>query len=168
MDIYLQILVGLLFFQYFLLASYENFLDYMNLQRYLSIIISVLTIFPIYFLCVKFVGEKSALVGATLFVVDPRIITNSILGITDASFIFLVATTLLFTLSKNNKLIYASFGLAALSAIVRYEGLLLIIPLSIVVFLKFKKDLKIIPKYLVAIFIFLIIIVPMGYIRVDT
>ena len=65
--------------------------DFMTLnfvQRILSIIISTFTIIPIYYLCKEFVNKKFAVIGSILFVLDPRIINNSILGVTESIYIF--------------------------------------------------------------------------------
>ena len=59
------------FFHFF---NSENFLEYMDLQRYITIIISVTTIIPVYILCRKFCGNELSLFGASLFVFQPRII----------------------------------------------------------------------------------------------
>ena len=67
----------------------ENFLDYMELQRYVTILISVTTIIPIFILCRKFCGSVLSLFGALLFVFQPRIIENSLTGLTEPLFIFI-------------------------------------------------------------------------------
>ena len=78
-----------IFFYFF---NSENFLDYMALQRCVTIIISVITIIPVFILCRKFCGNGLSLLGASLFVFQPRIIENSLLGITDPLFILLELT----------------------------------------------------------------------------
>ena len=61
----------------------------MMLQRYVTIIISVATIIPVFILCRKFCGNELSLLGALLFVFQPRIIENSLSGLTDPLFILL-------------------------------------------------------------------------------
>ena len=53
---------------FFYFFNSENFLDYMALQRYVTIIISVATIIPVFILCRKFCGNELSLLGASLFV----------------------------------------------------------------------------------------------------
>lgn len=146
----------------------DNFLEYMYLQRSLSIAISVLTIIPVYLLCNRFFDKKYSMVGASLFVFEPRIIQNSILGITEPLAILLSTSAIFLFLSKNIKIIYASFGVAALAALVRYEIFLLIFPLSIMFFLRFRKEKNVILKYFFALAIFVLVLLPMAYIRYNT
>ncbi len=152
---------------FFYIIPSDNVLDYMATQRMLSIIISTITIFPVYLLCRRFIGKFYSIIGASLFVLDPRLIINSILGITEASYLLLGIISLFFFLSKNMKIIYLSFGTVALFALVRYEGILIIIPFSIMFFIRFKGK-KNIPKYFLALGVFVLVLLPMTAIRIDT
>ena len=70
-------------------TNYDDPLFLMELQRSLSIFISVATIIPIYSLCRRFFNQSYSLVGASLFLFQPHIIINSSLGITEPLFLFL-------------------------------------------------------------------------------
>lgn len=153
---------------FFSLYRSENFLDYMELQRYVSMTISVVTIVPLYFLLREFFDKSVATVGTTFFAFEPRLIQNSLLGITEPFFILLGTLTLLLFLSKNSKAIYASFGMAALFTIVRYEGFLLLFALSAMFFVKHKIKTKSLKQYFILLTIFLMIILPMMYVRTIT
>ena len=150
---------------FFSLFNSDDFLDYMNLQRSLSIIISVSTIIPVYLLCTRFFKKQYAILGSILFAFEPRLILNSTLGISEPLFIMLGTISLYFFLSKKWMYIYLSFVIAALYTLVRYEGLLLIVPLSIIFLIRFRKDKKVVLKYLVVISLFVLILLPMMYIR---
>ena len=106
---------------WFSIISLENSLDYMQMQRIISVILSALTIIPVYFLCRKFFDEKISLVGGALFAFDPRIIMNSVLGITEPLFIILGISSLVIFLKYGRKEIILSFILAALCTMVRSE-----------------------------------------------
>ena len=153
-------------FFYFFPSS--NIQDFMDLQRWLTVTISVLTIIPVYLLCGRFFEKKYAIIGAAFFVFDPRMIQHSLLGLTETSFILLGATALFLFLSKHDKAIYASFAVLGLFALVRYEGLLLALPFSVLYFARFKLKKRTILKYLFAIAIFLLILLPMAHIRIET
>ena len=153
---------------FFSLFSSENFLEYMSLQRYVTIIISVVTIIPVFILCRKFCGNELSLLAASLFVFQPRIIENSLLGITEPLFILLELTCLVLFLQNNFKFKYLSFGFLALACLVRYEAVFLIIPLSIFFLLKCRSDKKNILRYFIAISIFLLVLLPMVSVRMDT
>ena len=153
---------------FFYFFNSENFLDYMVLQRYVTVIISVATIIPVFILCRKFCGNELSLLGASLFVFQPRIIENSLLGVTEPLFILLELTCLVLFLQNDLKFKYLSFAFLALACLVRYEGVVLIIPLSIL-FLRINKiDKKNIPRYFIAISIFLLVLLPMVFVRMDT
>jgi hypothetical protein len=142
----------------FSIVPSNEMLELMNVQRIMSSIISVLTAIPIYFICKIFFKKNIAILGAVLFLFDPRIIENSVLGITDPLFIFFITLTIMFLFIKESKFFYLSFIFVALAGFTRYEGLLLIIPLVISFFLRknFKK-LTII-KFGIGIILFISII----------
>ena len=145
---------------WFSVISLENSFEYMQMQRVLSILLSSLTIIPIYFLCRKFFEEKISLVGAALFAFEPRIILNSILGITEPLFIILGISSLLIFLKYGKKEIILAFILASFTTIVRSEGIFLVITLSILFFIKYKFSKEILKTYLPALIIFLLILTP--------
>ncbi len=91
---------------FFSIFQSNNLLDYMNLQKAVSLSISVLTTIPVYLLCTRFFSKQYSILGALLFVIDPRIIQNSLLGITEPLNIFLLTLSLYFFLSKKDKFIY--------------------------------------------------------------
>ncbi len=140
----------------------------MTLQRLLSVLISVLTIIPVYLLIRRFFEPKYALIGVILFVFDPRIIQNSLLGITEPLYIILVTLSFFFFLSNRIIMIYLSFGIAALATQIRYEGIMLFFIISIMFFVRQRKEKRIIIKYAVALTIFVIVLLPMAYVRTVT
>lgn len=150
---------------FFMSTNPSNFFDLVNIQRLVSISLSVLTIIPIYLICKEYFDYRIALLGSAIFCFEPRIIANSILGVSEPLFIFLGSLTLACILNKNPKLDYAGFFVAALFTLVRYEGILILIPLSIFWFVKNKKNVS---RYLILITIFLIVLFPMSIIRIDT
>ncbi len=145
-------------------------LELMNIQRVMSVIISTLTIIPVYFLCRRFFSQNLSLLGVCIFVFEPRIVINSLLGITDPLYIFLIASSLALFLSKNKNFIFLSFVCVALSILVRYEGIIWFCVLSVLFFIHYKTEFnyKIILKYGIIILICILIIFPMLQIRTDT
>jgi 4-amino-4-deoxy-L-arabinose transferase-like glycosyltransferase len=146
---------------FFTLFDSKDIFTLMEIQRVLSVIISILIAVPTYFLCKKFVARKFALVGVSLIVFDPRLMINSFLGVTDALYILLVTTSLILILSSNKKIIYFSFVLVAFATITRGEGLIIFLLLSTIFLIKFRKDrYKIFLKYFIALGIFMLIVLP--------
>ena len=152
----------------FQLMDSNNFMDYHNMQRFVGVVFSVATIFPVYFLCSRYFKKSYSLLGAALFLFEPRLIQNSFLGTPESMYIFLTALLLFLFLSTNFKKIYLAFGIVALVALVRYEGLLMIIPISTVFFIRFRKQKKDLIKYGICISIFILVLIPMAYLRNDT
>ncbi len=109
-----------------------------------------------------FLKKSYSLLGATLFIFEPRLIQNSFIGTPESMYIFLMALLLFLFLSSNFKKIYLAFGIAALLAITRYEGLLMIIPLSVVFFIRFRRQKKDLIKYIICISIFILILIPVA------
>ena len=145
----------------------ENFIDYMNLQRVISVIISGVTIIPIYFICKKFFSEYYSLIGAIIFAFEPRIIINSTLGISEPLYILAISLGILLFLSSNKKIIYSSFGFFAWATIIRPEGQFWFVAFSIIYFLRFRKCSKDLIKYVLPLLIFALVLSPIVYHRVQ-
>ncbi len=151
---------------FFSVNSSDNILDYMNTQRILSTVLSSLTIFPLFFLCKKFFLNKYSLLGSLFFIFDPRLIINSLQGITEPIYFLIVISIILFSFSDSKKFYYISFGLAAILSLIRYEGLIILVPLTIIYFWKFKINKKSILKYGLCILIFILVLFPMVEARI--
>jgi hypothetical protein len=148
---------------FFSIFESHNFMELTYLQRFLTISISVLTIIPVYLLCNRFVDKKFAIIGAALFIFDPRIIINSLLGISEPIYILFGTLSLFLFLSKRYTVILISFFTLGLFSIIRYEGFLILIPFIIIFFLRFRKDKKIIQKTFLVVGVFFITIFPMAF-----
>ena len=152
---------------WFSLVNLDSSFDYMQFQRILSIIISSLITIPVYFLCKKFFNNKISLIGAALFAFEPRIILNSILGITESLFILIGISSLVIFLRYDRKGILIAFTLASFATIVRSEGIFLLITISILFFIKNKISKEIVKTYLPALIIFLLILTPISMYKTE-
>ena len=152
---------------WFSIINLENTLEYMQLQRIISIILSSLITIPVYFLCKKYFDEKIALVGVALIAFDPRLILNSTLGITDPLFILLTTSSLVLFLKYERKLMLISFILASCATIVRAEGLFLFFTLTILFFIKYKISKEILKTYIPCLVIFMLILIPIMDYRIE-
>lgn len=148
----------------FSLFNSENFLDFMNLQKIISVIFSVLTGIPIYLLCSRFVNKTYAIFGVCLFMFEPRIIENSILGITEPMTIFMLTFSIYFFLKREKNFIYISFALLGLTILARAELFFVLIIFSIVMIFRDKKFIRLI----ICLLIVFLIMIPMINIRIDT
>ena len=139
----------------------------MELQRFSSILISTFTIIPVYFLCRRFFDRQSSLLGSSLFVFQPHIITNSSLGITEPIFLFLGISSLVLFLNNNNKFIYISFAIAGLFTLIRFEGMFFFMIISVIFLIKYRYKKKIFLQYPVLFGIYVLILLPVAYSNIE-
>ena len=151
---------------FFIFSDTSDPLHLMDIQRTLSIILSIITIIPAFFIFRRFVGVRWALFGSFLLSVEPWLLLISLEGINYSLYFFLFVLTISLFLKKTNVSLLLSFACIACATLVRYEGLLLLIPLSIMYFLKFK-DKKSIIRFLGMIFIVMIILMPTAALRIQ-
>ena len=152
---------------WFSIVNLENSLQYMQLQRIISLSLSSLTVIPVYFLCRKFFDNKLSLVGASIFIFEPRLVLNSLLGITEPLFILLSTISLVFFLKYGKKAIIFSFILASFCTIIRSEGIFLFLALTILFFIKYKISKEILKIYLPGLLIFMLILIPVMDYRIE-
>lgn len=153
---------------FFKLLDSENFYHFMNLQSILSIILSTITIIPLYFLAKKFVEIPFAIFATILFVFEPRIIQNSLIGVTEPLFILLIVTSLSLIFQKNKYVVSIAFIAVALASIVRAEGLFLIPALCIIFLIRFKITKKNLLQCIIFISISMMIILPFVLQRIES
>ena len=145
----------------------DNLIDYMNLQRTISVILSGITVIPIYFICKKFFNTNYSLLGALIFAFDPRIINNSTLGVTEPLYILAITLAILLFLNVNQKIIFLSFGFFAWATIIRPEGQFWFLAFSIIYFLRFRKNRKNLALFLICLGIFLLVLSPIVMHRIE-
>lgn len=154
---------------FFSIFADSNIQTLMSIQRLLSVIFSIALIIPVYFLCKKFVDRKFAIIGAALVGFEPRLMINSFLGVTDPLYLLLITTSLTLFLFSNKKFVYVSFVIVGLATLIRGEGIVFFIVLSILFFIKNRNEkYKIFLKYILIVGIFLLILVPLIIYRTDT
>jgi len=137
-----------------------NFFDFVNFYKISSVVISTITIIPIYFISSKFFGRYLGLLGASLFAFEPKLIINSTTGMTEPIYILLFTLIILLFFYNKSKTIIISFALVAILTHIRYEALIFIIPCTILFFLNYGKQNKYIKKYIICLTIFLLVLIP--------
>ncbi len=152
---------------FFMSFHSDNFIDYMDLQRTISVILSGITTVPIYFICKKFFNNYYSLMGALIFAFDPRIIINSTLGISEPLYILAISLGILFFLNSNKKIIYLAFSFFACATIIRPEGQFWFVTFSIVYFLRYRKKRKELLMYFICIAVFLLVLSPIVIHRIQ-
>ena len=150
---------------FFRIIPSNNFMDYMALQRFLTIGISVLTIIPIYFLSKQFVGKKFAVVSSAIFVFEPRIAQNSLFGLTEPLYIMALTISLALIFNKKYYLHCISFTILSLAILVRAEALFLLPVFFLIYFIHSKINKKSLLRSLIFLIIITLILFPMSIIR---
>ena len=138
------------------ITSFDNVVEYMQIQKILSILFSVITVIPIYFLCKRFVNEKLAIVGSIIFIFEPHLIQNSLLGISDSLYFLLLTTSFVFVLSQKKELELISFFIVGIAVSIRTEAIFLLFAISLVFVIKNRKEKKKIFFISICILVFLI------------
>ena len=151
----------------FSIIGLDDPISLMQSQRLLSIVISVVTIIPLYFLCRRFFNNYYSIIGVSLFIFEPHVVVNSTLGITEPIFLFFGITTITLFLSKNKINTYISFVVLGLFSIIRYEGLILFVTLTILYFIKFRHNRKNLLGYPLILIMFLLTILPVAYVNFE-
>ncbi len=143
------------------LFNSDNFIDYSNLVRGLSLSIMSFTILPMYLLARKFFDQKYSLVAIILFAFEPHLNYIAGRGVSEPLFILISVLAFLFILDKKPKFIFLAFILSGIFWWIRIEGFYLFIIISIIYLLSFRKSRNVIRNYGICIAIFLIIVSPM-------
>lgn len=150
---------------FFALIKLNNMISYMELQRLITIIISLFTTIPIYFLCKRFVNRSFALFGAAIFAFEPRLIEDSLFGLNNSLYILLVTISVILFFRSGRISMYFCFLVIAIASIIRSEGLFLFFGLSISYFIKHRKHKNELLKYPILFGIFIITILPVAWFR---
>jgi hypothetical protein len=152
---------------WFSIIKLDDPLAYMQMQKILASIISIITVIPIYYICTKFVKQKYAFIASALFILDPRILVNSLFGATDPLYILLGVTALLFLLKNDRKFVLIAFVLAAFCTIVRGEGIFFFFAIIVIYLIRNKITKESIYTIFPSIGLFFIILLPMVIFRID-
>jgi len=153
---------------WFSIIKLDDPFAYMQMQKILASIISIITVIPIYYICTKFVKQKYAFIASAFFILDPRILVNSLFGATDPLYILLGVTALLFLLKNDRKFVLIAFVLAAFCTIVRGEGIFFFFAIIVIYLIRNKITKESIYTIFPSIGLFFIILLPMVIFRIDT
>ena len=143
------------------LVDSNNFIDYVNVARYLGIAISTISIYPMYLLARKFFDEKYSLCASSFFAFEPHLNHLSSTGYTEPIYILVIILTLFFILNKNLNYSYLSFLSVAVLWYMKWSGIVIFVALTLIFFFNNKKNSKLFLKYLFCVGIFLIMVSPM-------
>tara|TARA_B100000029_G_scaffold513778_1_gene614390 strand:+ start:1080 stop:2720 length:1641 start_codon:yes stop_codon:yes gene_type:complete len=142
------------------LIDSENFLDYSNAIRGISIAVSLASISIMYLLGRKFFDPRYSIILASLFAFEPHLNYNSGLGLAESFFIFILITSFYFVLNKNTRTVIISLALAGIAYWIRLNGFFAFIVITVIYFVTLGKTKNSIRNYFIGLSIFLLIISP--------
>ncbi len=161
---------SLFLYPFFNLINSNNFFDYSNLARILSIGISCISIPVVYLLGKYFFNEKYSLVVASLFAFEPHLNYNSGFGLSEPLYNLAIILMFYFILNKNTKYVILSLFMVGIIWWTRINGLLMFVVISIVYFVTFRNRNNLLRNYSLGILVLLLILSPMliqKYIQYD-
>ena len=145
---------------FFSLMNSNDFLDYSNAAKIISISVSTTTIFLIYKVGRKFFDERYSLVAACLFAFLPQLNYNSVMALSEPLFIFSILASFYFLLNDKSKFIIPALAFVGFSYWIRLNGIIFFLIISLTYILTFKKSRIFLRNYGIGLVIFLIIISP--------
>jgi hypothetical protein len=146
---------------FFSLIDSDNFIDYSNAIRILSLSIATCTIPVMYLVCRKFFEQKYSLLGAGLFAFEPHLNHNAGTGYTEPLFIVTILSSFYFILNKNTIYIIPSMILVGAVYWMRPNGFILFFIITIIYFIIFRGQKHYFRNYALGLTLFLIVISPM-------
>ena len=138
----------------------ENFLDYSNTIRTLSMVVGISSIPIMYLIGRKFFDQRYSLVVASLFAFEPHLNYNSTLGFSEPILILAIIGAFYFILNQNTRFVIISLIMAGIVYWIRINGFWVFVVISIIYFLTQKKSRKFLANYGIAVAVFLLVISP--------
>ena len=146
---------------FFSLIDSDNFIDYSNTIRVISLSLATCSIPVMYTICRKFFDYKYSLVGASLFAFEPHLNYNAGTAFTEPLFIITILSSFYFVLSKNTKYIIPSLILAGAVYWIRPNGFIIFLIITIIYFITLRGQKHYFRNYALGLTLFLIVISPM-------
>ncbi len=110
----------------------NDYVEHVNILRYLNIIISSAIIFPIYLLARKFFNEKFSLLAPVFFAFQPQLNYNTGQGLSEPLFLLILISGFVLLLSKtSHSSKYFSFILLGFLFWIKFNGLFFVLPFII-------------------------------------
>ena len=146
---------------FFSLIDSDNFIDYSNTIRVISLALATCAIPIMYLVCRKFFDYKYSLVGASLFAFEPHLNYNAGAAFTEPLFIITILSSFYFVLSKNTKYIIPSLILTGVVFWIRPNGFIIFLIITIIYFITLRGQKHYFRNYALGLILFLIVISPM-------
>jgi len=145
---------------FFSLVDSDNFIDYSNTIRVISLALATCSIPVMYAVCRKFFDHKYSLIGSSLFAFEPHLNYNAGAAFTEPLFIITILSSFYFVLTKNTRYIIPSLILAGAVFWIRPNGFIIFLIITIIYFITLKGQKHYFRNYAIGLTLFLIVISP--------
>jgi len=145
---------------FFSFMDSDNFIDYSNTIRVLSIGVATFSIPMMYMVGRKFFDERYSIVLASLFAFEPHLNYNSGFGLSEPLFHLAIIGSFYFILNKNTRFILISLFLAGIAYWIRINGVFVFIVITIVYFVTLRGSPNLFRNYGLGVVLFLLVISP--------
>ena len=139
----------------------NDFLDYSNFARLLTLTISTVTIFPMYILARNFFNEKYSVIAASLFAFEPHLNYNSGFALSEPLLILVLIITMVFILQNKTKYLCLAFIFAGLCCWIRLEAFYSIIAIILIYFVVHRTKSNSLRNFSLCMIFLLIILSPL-------
>ena len=139
----------------------NNFVDYSNLARGLSLVISTVSILPMYLLARKFFSEKYSLVAAGFFALEPHLNHNAGAAMSEPLFILCLILTALFILNSKAKFHYLAFIFAGFCWWIKLEAVFPIMAIILIYFVINRKKSNYKRNFILCMVLYVVVIAPL-------
>jgi len=151
---------SLLISLFYHLTSSNKFIDYENTVRILSVVVSTISILPMYMLARRFFDEKYSLVASALLAFEPHLNRWAPLGYAEPLYNLVIILSLYFILVKDSRRVLISFVLAGILWWIRPNGIVMIFLISLIFIINFRRSPSFAKNLTLGIILFLIVISP--------
>ncbi len=145
---------------FFTFIDSENFLDYSNTIRALSMGVATFSIPMMYLVGRKFFDARYSLVLACLFAFEPHLNYNSGFGLSEPLFHLAIIGSFYFILNKNTRFVIISLFLAGIAYWIRLNGIFVLIVITIIYFITLRGSPNLFRNYALGLVLFLLVISP--------
>jgi len=144
-----------------LIIDSNDFVDYSNLARILTLTISAITIFPMYVLARKFFNDKYSIVAASLFAFEPHLNFISGTAMGEPLLILVLITSMIFILNDKIKYHCVAFVLTGFCWWIKLEAIYPAIAIILIYFVIHRSKRNSLRNFSFCIIFLLITISPL-------
>jgi hypothetical protein len=145
---------------FFSFMDSDNFIDYSNTIRVLSIGVATFSIPMMYMVGRKFFDERYSIVLASLFAFEPHLNYNSGFGLSEPLFHLAIIGSFYFILNRNTRFVIISLFFAGIAYWIRLNGVFVFIVITVIYFITLRKSPNLFRNYGLGVVLFLLVISP--------